>query len=143
MCMYRNVCRPMCIRMDMYTHGRTQPKIAGEGGGQSEVQKDTLLLLIIWHKKKGTYSQKGHFFHDYPGGSCPLPPPPPLGTALVHVCMCVQVCTCMYRHLHVYMFFLSFRLYSRLCLIIQSPIQLELPNLKCLEHFFLETVPFY
>ena len=48
------------------------------GGGQSDVQKGTLLLLMmIWHKKNSTFSQKGHFFLRLPGvgGSCPLPPP--------------------------------------------------------------------
>ena len=51
----------------------TQPKIAG--GGHSEVQKGTLLLMMIWHQKKCSCSQKGHFFHDYRGGgSCPLSP---------------------------------------------------------------------
>ena len=36
-------------------------------GGQSEVQKGTLLMMMNWHQKKGT------FFHDYGGGggSCP------------------------------------------------------------------------
>ena len=61
-------------------HGRTQPKIVG--GGQSEVQKGTLLLMMIWHQKKGTCSQKGHFFPRLPGGGAHLPPCPPLGTAL-------------------------------------------------------------
>ena len=67
---------------DRCVHGRTQPKIAR---GQSEVQKGTLLLMMImmhWHKKKGTCSQKGHFSPRLPGGSSP-PCPPPLGTALV------------------------------------------------------------
>ena len=45
---------------DYNHHGRTQPKITGGGGG-SEVQKGTLLLLLIWHRKKGTCPQKGHF----------------------------------------------------------------------------------
>ena len=62
----------------MYNHGRTQPKIAG---GQSKVQKGTLLMMMIWHQKKGTCSQKGHFFQDYRGGGAP--PCPPLGTALI------------------------------------------------------------
>ena len=62
-------------------HGRTQPNIAG--GGQSEVQKGTLLMMMIWHQKKGTGSQKGHFFPRLPGGGGGSPPlPPPLGTAL-------------------------------------------------------------
>ena len=42
------------------------------GGGQSEVEKGTLLIMMIWHKKKGTYSQKGYFFPRLP----PAPPPP-------------------------------------------------------------------
>ena len=50
---------PLIIIMAVYT----QPKIAG---GQSEVQKVTLLLLMIWHQKKGTCSQKGHFFPRLP-----------------------------------------------------------------------------
>ena len=54
-------------------HGRTQPKIAG--GGQSKVQKGTLLMMMIWHQKKGTCSQKRDFFLP-----CPL-----LGTALKYV----------------------------------------------------------
>ena len=53
------------------------------GGGQSEVQKGTLLLMMIWHQKKGTCSQKGHFFPRLSGGQ--LPPAPRLGTALVLV----------------------------------------------------------
>ena len=54
----------------MRLHGRTQPKIV-RGGGQSEVQKGTLLMMMIWHQKKGTCSQKGHFSHDYRGAAPP------------------------------------------------------------------------
>ena len=39
------------------------------GGGQSEVQKGTLLMMMIWHQKKGT------FFYDYRGELPPAPPP--------------------------------------------------------------------
>ena len=46
------------------------------GGGQSKVQKGTLLMMIIWHQKKGTFSQKGHFFPRLPGGGVGTPPPP-------------------------------------------------------------------
>ena len=53
--------------------------------GQSDVQKGTLLLLMNWHQKMGTCSQKGHFFHDYPGGGQLSPAPPPLGTALLNI----------------------------------------------------------
>ena len=56
-------------------HGRMQPKVVG--GGQSEVQKDNLLLMMIWHQKKGTCSQKGHFFPQLLGGGRQLPPAPP------------------------------------------------------------------
>ena len=45
-------------------------------GGSPRFRKVTLLLLLIWHKKKGTCSQKGHFFLRLPGGGGPL------GTAL-------------------------------------------------------------
>ena len=60
-----------------HEHGRTQPKALLGVGGQSEVQKGTLLMMI-WHQKKGTCSQKGHFiFQDYrgEGAAAPLPPP--------------------------------------------------------------------
>ena len=54
------------------------------GGGQSEVQKGALLMMMKGHisqEKKGTCSQKVHFFPRLPGGG-QLPPCPPLGTAL-------------------------------------------------------------
>ena len=61
-------------------HGRAQPKIAG-GGGQSEVQKGTLLLMMIWHKKRAPARKKSTFSPRLPGGGG-LPIPRCLGTAL-------------------------------------------------------------
>ena len=58
------------------------------GGGQSAVQKGTLLMMMIWHQKKGTCSPKGHFFPRLPGGQLRPLPPPLLGTSLqYHMCM--------------------------------------------------------
>ena len=53
------------------------------GGGQSEVQKGTLLMMI-WHQKKGTCSQNGTFPTITRGAAAPCPPPQ-LGTALLLV----------------------------------------------------------
>ena len=47
------------------------------GGGQSQVQKGTLLLMTILHQKKGTCSQKGQFLSTITGGGAAAPPPPP------------------------------------------------------------------
>ena len=55
------------------THGRTQPKIAG--GGHSKVQKGTLLMMMIWHQKKGTCSQKRALFSTITGGGAAAPGP--------------------------------------------------------------------
>ena len=61
-------------------HGRTQPKIAG--GGQSEVQKGTLLMMMKGHisikRKRAPVRKKGTFFHDYWGWGGAAAPPAPL-----------------------------------------------------------------
>ena len=61
-------------------HGRTQPKIAGGGGGAVRGSEGHPAAADDMASEKGRLLPKRALFSKITGGSCP--PAPPLGTAL-------------------------------------------------------------